>query len=151
MDNDQFMLGGVPEDNASVGSVESVHGGGEIPPMQGVGVSGDGIYMSEEHVRRTMHAWRGEMPVQTAVTVEDVEALALEAERALQATAAQSAAGLASLTFETGTTFNRVEEAMSHMDAKVESVDERLQRLHREQAEQVQHTKATRQSTAILE
>ena len=40
------------------------------------------------------------MPVQTAVTAEDVEALALEAERALQATAAQSAAGLASLTFE---------------------------------------------------
>ena len=45
---------------------------------------GEGIYMSEEHVRRTMHAWRGAtLPQQTAVTMEDVQELAREAERAL--------------------------------------------------------------------
>ena len=40
---------------------------------------------------------------------------------------------------------------MSHMDAKVESMDERLQRLHREQAKQSQCTVATWQSIAELE
>ena len=98
-----------------------------------------------------MHAWRGELPKQIAVTVEDVEALAREALRALQETAAQSTKDIARLTYETGTTFGRVEEAMSHMDAKVESMDERLQRLRMEQAEQSQCTVATWQSTAKLE
>ena len=91
------MMEGVFDDHASVGSVEFVHGGGEIPPVQGAGLPDAGLYMSEERVRRTMHAWRGEMLVQTAVTIEDVEALALEAERALQATAAQSTMGIAYL------------------------------------------------------
>ena len=152
MDNDQLMLGGVPEDNASVGSVESVHGGGEIPPVQGAGLPDAGLYMFEERVRRTMHAWRGaELPVQTVVTVQDVEALAWEADRALQATATQSAAGIAHLTHETGTTFGRVETAMQNMDSRVDSMDARLQQLRTEQDEQLQCTEATRQSTAELE
>ena len=65
------MLGGVDDDIGSVSSVESVHGGREIPPVQGAGAPGEGIYMSEE-IRRTMHAWRGDLPMQTAVTAEDV-------------------------------------------------------------------------------
>ena len=79
------MVGGVPNDNASVGSVDFVPGGGEIPPVQGAGVPREGLYMAtEEHVRRTMHAWRGaELLAQTIVLVKDVEALAKEVERAL--------------------------------------------------------------------
>ena len=117
------MVGGVPDDNASVGSVEFVHGGGEVPPVQGVGLPDVGLYMSEEHVRRTMHAWRGAaIPQQTAVTVEDMQGLAREAERALQDTAASTAAEIASLTQETGETFGRVEQAFSEMDFRVESM-----------------------------
>ena len=52
MDSDQLMLGGIPEDTASVDSVESVHGGGAIPPVQGAGLPDAGLYMSEEQVRR---------------------------------------------------------------------------------------------------
>ena len=56
MDRDQLMLGGVEDDRESVHSVESVHGGGAIPSVHGAGAHGEGIYMSEEHIRRTMHA-----------------------------------------------------------------------------------------------
>ena len=79
------MVGGVPDDTASVGSVEFVHGGREIPPVQGARLPGEGMYMAaEEYVQCTMHAWRGaELPMQIAVTVENVEELVREAERAL--------------------------------------------------------------------
>ena len=67
-----------------MGSVESVHGG-PIPPMQDVGLQGEQLYMSaEEEMRQIVHAWRGaEMPTQSAVSMQDVEAIAREAERAL--------------------------------------------------------------------
>ena len=71
MDRDQYLLG---DDQASIGSVESVPGG-SIPPVQGAGLHAEQqIYMSaEEEVRQTVHVWRGAaMPAQTAVTVEDV-------------------------------------------------------------------------------
>ena len=82
MDGDQCLLG---DDQASVGSVESVPGG-FIPPVQGAGLHVEQLmYMSaEEEVRRTVHAWRGAaMPTQIAVTVQDVQALSMEAQRAL--------------------------------------------------------------------
>ena len=50
MNKDQLMHGGILDDDASVGSVESVHGGGEIPPVQGAGLLDVGRYMSEERV-----------------------------------------------------------------------------------------------------
>ena len=75
MDRDQYLLG---DDQASVGSVESILGG-FIPPVEGAGLHAEQpMYMSaEEEVRRTVHAWRGcaAMPAQTAVTVQDVQAL----------------------------------------------------------------------------
>ena len=152
MNREQRMVGGVPDDTASVGSVKFMPGGREIPQVQGVGVPREGVYMAtKEHVQRTMHAWRGaELPMQIAIIVEDVEALALEAKRALQAIAAQSSEDIARLTHETRTTFGRVEEAMHSMDSKVESIDDRLQRLRTEQAEQSQRTQATMQSTTML-
>ena len=73
MDRDQYLLG---DDQASVGSVESVPGG-FIPPVQGAGLHAEQpMYMStEKEVRRTVHAWRGAaMPAQTAVIVQDVQA-----------------------------------------------------------------------------
>ena len=140
MDSDQLMLGGIPKDNASVDSVEFVHGGGEIPPVQGAGAPGEGIYMSEEHIRRTMHAWRGELPMQTVVTAEDVQDLASVASRALQNTAAQSPAGIANLTQETGRTFGRVEKAYSEMDSRVESIGTSVGQLQKQQQRQLQST-----------
>ena len=84
MDRDQQIVGGVQDDQISVGSVESVPGG-FIPPVQGAGLPGEQLYMSpKEEIRRTVHAWRGaEMPAQSAVSVQDVEALARDAQRAL--------------------------------------------------------------------
>ena len=94
------------------------------------------MYMSEE-IRRTMHAWRGaELPVQSAVSRQEVEELARDAGEALQATAARSAWDVAALTQETGRTFGRVEVAMVDMDERVESLDDRLQRLQEEQQQQ---------------
>ena len=139
MNRDQLMLGGVEDDRASVSSVESVHGGGAIPPVQGAGAPGEGLYMSEE-IRRTMHAWRGELPMQTVVTAADVQELASEAARALQSTAAQSAAGIASLTQETGATFGRVEQAYSEMDSRVESMGTTVGQLQEQQQRQLQST-----------
>lgn len=71
-----------------VGSAESLHDG-PIPPMQGAGLQGEQLYMSaQEEIRRIVHAWRGvQMLAQSAILVQDVEALAREAERALQVTA----------------------------------------------------------------
>ena len=145
------MLGGVDDDNASVSSVESVHGGGAIPPVHGAGAPGDGIYMSEEHIRRTMHAWRGELPMQTAVTMQDVQDLASEAARALQSTAATATANIANLTQETGETFGRVEQAYSGMDSRVESMGTTVEQLQEQQQRQLQSTEVTRQSTVALE
>ena len=84
MDRNQQIIGDMYDDAASVGSVESVLGG-FIPPVQGAGLPGEQLYMSaEEEIRRTVHAWRGaEMPTQAAISVQDVEALAMEAERVL--------------------------------------------------------------------
>ena len=136
MERDQKMLGGVDNDIASVSSVESVHGGGTIPPVQGAGAPGEGIYMSEE-VRRTLHAWRGDLPMQSTVTMQDVQDLASEAASALQSTAAQSAAGIAALTQETGATFGRVEQAYSEMDSKVESMGTTVGQLQEQQRRQL--------------
>ena len=85
----ELALGGVQDDMSSVGSDL----GGAIPPVQDAGLpAAAGMYMSEELRRRTVHAWRGaELPVQSAVSRAEVEDLARDAERALQATAEQSA------------------------------------------------------------
>ena len=117
MNRDQQIIGGVQGDVSSVGSARSDLGG-EIPPMQGVGLPAEtSMYMSEEF-RRTVHAWRGaELPVQSAVSRQEVEDLARDAGHALQTTVAQSAWDVACLTQETGTTFGRVEAAMVDMDS----------------------------------
>ena len=91
------------------------------------------------------------MPVQSAVSRQDVEELAQEAADALHATAAQSAWDIARLTHETRTTFGRVETAMVDIDSRVASVDNRVQRLQAEQKEQEQRTQAALQSTTALE
>ena len=143
-------LGDMYDDVESVGSDV----GGTIPPMQGAGLPAEGMYLSteEEIRRRTVHAWRGaDMPMQSAVSRQDVEELAQEAASAIQATAVQSAMGIARLTQETGTTFGRVEAAMFNMDSRVESVDDQVQRLQADQREQQQRTQAALQSTAALE
>ena len=64
--------------------MESVHCG-PILPMQVVGLQGEQLCMSaEEEIRQTVHAWRGtEMLAQSAISMQDVETLAKEAERAL--------------------------------------------------------------------
>ena len=144
MDRNQQIIGGVYDDAASVGSVESVPGG-FIPPVQGAGLPGEQLYMSaEEEIRRTVHAWRGaEMPTQAAVSMQDVEALAMEAGRALQSTAASAAEDIVRLTQETGETFGRVEEAFSEMDSRVESIGTSLQELQGQQQEQAQRTQAS--------
>ena len=128
MDRNQQIIGGVYDDAASVGSVESVPGG-SIPPVQGAGLQGEQLYMSaEEEIRRTVHAWRGaDMPTQSAVSVQDVEALARDAQRALQDIATSAAEDIACLTQETGETFGRVEEAFGEMDSRVESMGRTLQ------------------------
>ena len=136
MDKDQLMLGGVEDDRESVHSVESVQGGGTIPPVHGAGAPGAGIYMSEEHIRRTMYARRGELPVQDNVTMQDVQELAKEAGRALQSTAASAAADIASLTQETGATFGRVEQAYGEMDSRVESMGTTVEQLQAQLQEQ---------------
>ena len=83
---------------------------------------------AEEEIRRTVHAWRGaKMPAQAAVSVQDVEALARGAERALQEIAASTAEDIARLTQETGETFGRVEEAFGAMDFRVESMGTQLE------------------------
>ena len=140
MNRDQQIVGGVQWDVSSVGSAGSDLGG-EIPPMQGAGLPAEaGMYMSEE-IRRTMHAWRGaELPVQSAVSRQEVEQLARDAGQALQATAENAAWDVAALTQETGMTFGRVEAAMVDMDSRVESIDDRLQRLQEEQQQQQQCT-----------
>ena len=145
MDRDQHLFGGVQDDTASIGSVEFVTGG-FIPPVQGAGLYGEQpLYMSaEEEIRRTMHAWRGaEMPAQAAVSVQDVEALARGAERALQDTTASITEDIAHLTRETGETFGRVEEAFGEMDSRVESMGTKLEQLQGQHAEQVQCTQAS--------
>ena len=91
------------------------------------------------------------MPTQVAVSVQDVEALAMEAERVLQSTAASAAEDIVRLTQETGETFGRVEEAFSEMDSRVESIGTSLQELQGQQQEQAQRTQASLQSTAALE
>ena len=150
MDQDQQLIG---DDQISVGSVESVPGG-FIPPVQGAGLHAEQpVYMSaEEEVRRTVHAWRGAaMPAQTAVTVQDVQALSMEAQRALQDTAASTAQNIAKLTQETGETFGRVEEAFDDMDSRVGSITTKVEKLQNQQQEQLQRTQASMQSTAALE
>ena len=84
------------DDQASVGSVESVPGG-FIPPVQGAGLLGEQLYMSaEEEIRRTVHAWRGaDMPAQLVVSVQDVEALARDVQRALQDTTSSAVEDIA--------------------------------------------------------
>ena len=131
--NREQLTGGEQDDQESVGSDV----GGAIPPLQGAGLSADaGMYMSEEF-RRTVHAWRGaELPVQFAVSRAEVEDLARDARRALQATAEQSAWDVARLTQETWTTFGRVEAVMVDMDSRVESMEDRLQHLQEEQMQQ---------------
>ena len=128
MDRNQQTIGGVYDDTASVGSVESVPGG-LIPPVQGAGLQGEQLYMSaEEEIRRTVHAWRGvDMPAQSTVSMQDVEALARDAQRALQDTATSAVEDIARLTQETGETFGRVEEAFGEMDSRVESRGTTLQ------------------------
>ena len=145
----ELVMGGVQDETSSVGSDV----GGAIPPLQGAGLPANaGMYMSEELRRRTVHAWRGaDLPVQSAVSRAEVEDLARDAERALQATAEQSAWNVATLTQETGMTFGRVEAAMVDMDSRVGSLDDRLQRLQDEQNRQQQRTQATLQSTTALE
>ena len=99
MDHDQQLFGGLHDDTTSVGSVESVPGG-FIPLV-----------------------WRGtEMPMQSTISVQDVEALAREAEHALQNTTTKIVEDIACLTQETRETFGRVEEAFGDMDSKVESM-----------------------------
>ena len=83
------------------------------------------------------------MPTQAAVSVQDVEALAMEAERALQSTAASAAEDIVRLTQETGETFGRVEEAFSEMDSRVESIGTSLQELQGQQQAQAQRTQAS--------
>ena len=126
MNRDQQIVGGVQWDVSSVGSAGSDLGG-EIPPMQGAGLPAEaGMFMSEEF-RRTVHAWRGtKLPVQSAVSRQEVEQLARDAGQALQATAENAAWDVAALTQETGMTFGRVEAAMVDMDSRVESIDDRL-------------------------
>ena len=137
MERDQRLvenMGDMYDDVESVGSDV----GGTIPPMQGAGLPTEGMYMSaeEEIRRRNIHAWRGaDMPVQSAVSRQDVEELAQEVAAALHATAAQSSRDIAWLTHEIGTTFGRVEAAMFDMDSRVESVDDQVQRLQAEQRE----------------
>ena len=134
MDRDQYLLG---DDQVSVGSVESVPGG-SIPPVQGAGLYAEQpVYMSaEEEIRRTVHAWRGAaLPAQASVIVEDVQALSMEAQRALQNTAASTAQDIAKLTQETGETFGRVEEAFGDMDSRVESISTTVEQLQGQQQE----------------
>ena len=124
------------DDTASIGSVESIPGG-FIPLVQGAGLYGEQpLYMAiEEEIRHTVHAWRGsEMPAQAAVSVQDVEALARGAERALQETAASIAEDIARLTHETGETFGQVEEAFVAMDSRVESMGTQLEQLQGQHA-----------------
>ena len=150
MDRDQYLLG---DDQASIGSAESVPGG-FIPPVQGAGLHAEQqVYMSaEEEVRQTLHVWRGAaMPAQTAVTVEDVQELSRDAQRVLQDTAASTAAEIAKLTQETGETFGRVEDAFGDMDSRVESMGQTVERLRDQQNEQLQRTQANLQSTVALE
>ena len=150
MDQDQQLIG---DDQISVGSVESVPGG-FIPPVQGAGLHAEQpVYMSaEEEVRRTVHAWRGAaMPAQTAVTVQDVQALSMEAQRALQDIAASTTQDIAKLTQETGETFGRVEEVFDDMDSRVGSINTKVEKLQDQQQEQLQRTQASMQSTAALE
>ena len=46
----------------------------------------------QEEIRRTIHAWRGAMmPTHFAVSLQDVETLAREADHALQETAKKTA------------------------------------------------------------
>ena len=152
MDRNQQIIGDMYDDAASVGSVESVPGG-FIPPVQGAGLQGEQLYMSaEEEIRRTVHAWRGaDMPAQSAVSVQDVEALARDAQRALQDTATSAAEDIARLTQETGETFGRVEEAFGEMDSRVESMGTTLQQVQDQQLEQSRRTQATLQAATILE
>ena len=107
---------------------------------------------AEEEIRRTVHAWRGaDMPAQSAVSVQDVEALARDAQRALQDTATSAAEDIARLTQETGETFGRVEEAFGEMDSRVESMGTTLQQVQDQQSEQSRRTQATLHAAAILE
>ena len=57
MNHDQHVLGGVQDDTASVGSVESVPHG-FIPPVRGAELYGEQpLYMAaEEEIRQTVHA-----------------------------------------------------------------------------------------------
>ena len=107
------FFGGVQDDQTSVGSVESVPGG-FIPLVQGARLPGEQLYLSsEEEIWQTVHAWQGaEMPAQSAVSAQDVEALAR-----------------ARLTHETGVAFGQVEEAFGNIDSKVESIGASLHQL----------------------
>ena len=86
-----------------VGSVESVQGG-SIPLVQGAILPGEQLYLSiEEEIRWTMHAWRGaEMPTQSTVSVQVVDAMARESKYAWQETAVHNLQELARLTKKQG-------------------------------------------------
>ena len=62
------------------------------------------------------------MPTESAVLMQDAEALAREAESALQVIAVQNAEEIARVAQETRTTFGRVEEGFKDMDSRVESM-----------------------------
>lgn len=84
MDRNQQIIGGVQDGQVSVATVESVLGG-FILLVHGIGLPSEQLYMSaEEEIRQTVHTWWGaEMPTQSAVSVQDVEALVREAKCAL--------------------------------------------------------------------
>ena len=84
MDRDQQLLGGVQDDQTSVGSVESIPGG-FIPPAQGAGLQGEQLYVStKEEIKWIVHTWWSiGMPAQLAISAQDIEVLAREAELAL--------------------------------------------------------------------
>ena len=73
------------------------------------------------------------MLAQSVVSVQDVEALARDAQRALQATSTSAAEDIARLTQETRETFGRVEEAFGEVDSRVESMGTTLQQVQDQQ------------------
>ena len=83
--------------------------------------------------------------------MQDVAALAREAEHVLQDIAGKIAEDIARLTQEIGATSSRVEGAFGDMDSQVESMGSSLQQLCDQHEEQMQHTQATLQTTAALE
>ena len=70
-----------------------------------------------------------EMLAQATVLVQDVDALARGAERALQDTVASTTEDIARLTQETRETFGLVEEAFFEIDSRVESMGRKLEQL----------------------